>query len=660
MMYTIITKLYKYLFRKRKPELMDRLCHFIVVQVFFVFTAILIIVLYPREDFSTLEKNNQVSVVLDSLRENINRGLEKYKTESNSKEADRVIEGILINNLRSIPDIKYAQLYFQNDANLSTSYFYQSEEFESSNNPDIIMFEDIKKYSKWFGINSEKSQFVELGIENNHIIYAYSFRTVMGDTAFLIVAVKHKFLLFDKTSLLWAILLLFLGTVLTALLMIYLLSNKFNKPYKRLVHGLEKTADGNMYYHLESASGKELIRLVEASNKLSSMLWNDHKKIEDYSIKLRDASISLKESQSLLGVIIENSPVGIITADCNGIIMVYNIKASELFGYCRDDAINRNISDLFPNISVFQNQKHNKDEAGFEVLGRTENGNLFPAYIISSPVIDNNKRIIAYLYMIRDISESKRYQEMMIRLDRYYIKGKMACDVAHEMNNYLAVLSGNLELMPSFIENKKYDKINEKLGLMQETVDNITRFSEGLVESDTDDSYFIKVDLNQLIENVAAFLKPQNRFDSISINTNLTEKMPYVEIDETQIQQVLVNIIENSCEAVAELSGNKEIEISTEIVKHNSNDIAEIIIKDNGTGVPEDKLKLMFKKRFTTRRRGRGIGLITCRKIMDDHSGDISYFYNKGAIIRIHLPITKNSTILNKSNEHSSTLSIIS
>ncbi len=660
MMDKIYTKLYKQLFQKRKPEIMDRLSHYIVVQVFFVFTAILIIVLYPRNELSTLENNNQISVILDSLGKDINRGLEEYKTWTNSEEVDKIIEGILKNSFRSNPDIKYAQLYLNNKTNQPVSYYYQSEIDDITNNPDHIVFDNLEVYSKWTGMNAETPQFVELGIENNHIIYAYSFQTVLSDQAFIIIALKHKYLLFNKTSFLWAILLLFLGTVLTALLMIYLLSKKFKKPYKKLVQGLEKTASGNMYYHLESAGGKELIRLVDASNKLSSMLWNDHKKIEDYSLKLRDAGISLKESQTLLGVIIENSPVGVITADCNGIIMVYNKKASELFGYSRDKAINRNISDLFPNImgGVFQDQTRKKDEEGFEVLGRTENGNMFPAYIISSPVTDNNNRIIAYLYMVRDISESKKFQEMMIRLDRYYIKGKMAGDVAHEMNNYLAVLSGNLELMPSFIENQNYNKINDKLELMQETIDNITRFSERLVESDQDDINFRKIDLNQLIENVSAFLKPQNRFDGINIKTVLTEKMPYVEIDETQIQQVLMNIIENACEAVSDLTGNRKIIISTEITKQDSIDFAEINIKDNGSGVPDEFINQMFMKRFTTRRKGRGMGLITCKKILDGHDGMISYSYDNGAQIRIVFPVTRNYTSTIESNNHTISSSV--
>jgi len=646
----IFTKLYKFLFHKRKPELMDRLSHLIVIQVFFVFSALLIIILYPKQDLSSLEKNNLMLKSLNSFSDYLNRGLENYNTDSNLEETGTIVEGILKKSFQSNSDIRYAKLYFQNKTNSSISYYYQSDLADNPQDPDNVIIDEIDNMPKLTPLNSENSQIVELEIENNYIVYAYNFKLVTGDTALLMVAVKHNFLLFNKTTFLWAILLLFLGTVLTALLMIYLLSNKFKKPYQRLVLGLEKTASGNMYYHLESTGGKELIRLVKASNTLSSRLWDDHKKIEDYTLKLRDAGISLRESQSLLGVIIDNSQVGIITADSNGSIMVYNKKASELFEYKKDDIINMNISDLFQNAkdNLSHNQTQQNDEDGFEILCRAKTGNLFPAYIISSPIMNHDDRVVAHLYMIRDISESKKFQEMMIRLDRYYIKGKMAGDVAHEINNYLAVLSGNLELMPSYIESRKYDKIKSKLGLMQEAVENISRFSERLIESDSDNCEIKKIDLNQLIENVTAFLKPQNRFDGIRFRTNLTEKMPYIEIDETQIQQVLVNLIENAGEAVANMTDNKEIEISSTVFNREAQEFTEIIIKDNGPGVSDDKLSLMFIKRFTTRPRGRGMGLITCRKITEGHGGTISYSYNNGATIRIVLPIKMNYKTMDK------------
>jgi len=313
-----------------------------VIQVFFVFSALLIIILYPKQDLSSLEKNNLILKSLDSFSDNINRGLENYNTDSNPEETGTIVEGILKKSFQSNSDIRYAKLYFQNKTNSSISYYYQSDLADNPQDPDNVIIDEIDNMPKLTPLNSENSQIVELEIENNYIVYAYNFKLVTGDTALLMVAVKHNFLLFNKTTFLWAILLLFLGTVLTALLMIYLLSNKFKKPYQRLVLGLEKTASGNMYYHLESTGGKELIRLVKASNTLSSRLWDDHKKIEDYTLKLRDAGISLRESQSLLGVIIDNSQVGIITADSNGSIMVYNKKASELFEYKkRSDKIQR-------------------------------------------------------------------------------------------------------------------------------------------------------------------------------------------------------------------------------------------------------------------------------------------------------------------------------
>ena len=93
MMDSIFKKINKFLFSKRKPELMDRLSHLIVIQVFFVFSALLIIILYPKQDLSTLEKNSRISAVIENLKENLDNGFENNSIDLKSKEADKIIDG---------------------------------------------------------------------------------------------------------------------------------------------------------------------------------------------------------------------------------------------------------------------------------------------------------------------------------------------------------------------------------------------------------------------------------------------------------------------------------------------------------------------------------------------------------------------------------------
>jgi signal transduction histidine kinase len=228
---------------------------------------------------------------------------------------------------------------------------------------------------------------------------------------------------------------------------------------------------------------------------------------------------------------------------------------------------------------------------------------------------------------------------MILKLDRVASRGKMARDIAHEINNYLAVLQGNLELMPMLLAKNDMPKVDEKLGLMKKTVANISTFTEGLSRFSDENSEFAKEDLNQLIENLLAFVKPQNKFDNIYIGTNLADDLPMVTIDASQIQLLIVSLLSNSAEALAETDDRKWIVVSTSV----SDNGREFYIKfaDGGPGIPEEYHERLFISRFSTRRDGNGLGLITCKNIVDNHRGEISYHKSEEskAIFIVRLPI---------------------
>jgi signal transduction histidine kinase len=212
---------------------------------------------------------------------------------------------------------------------------------------------------------------------------------------------------------------------------------------------------------------------------------------------------------------------------------------------------------------------------------------------------------------------------MILRLDRVASRGKMARDIAHEINNYLAILQGNLELIPLFLAKNDTEKLENKVRVMKDTVDRISHFTDGLTRFSDENSAFTKEDLNQLIENLIAFLKPQNKFDNIAICTNLSDDLPLIEIDSGQIQLLLVHLINNAAEAMPESSERNWIVVSSSYDE--SSKTAAIKVADGGPGIAEENIPKLFLKRFSTKRSGTGLGLITCNNIVDNHMGEISY-----------------------------------
>ena len=144
---------------------------------------------------------------------------------------------------------------------------------------------------------------------------------------------------------------------------------------------------------------------------------------------------------------------------------------------------------------------------------------------------------------------------------------------------------------------------------------------------------------------MVAFLKPQNRFDLVEVCTELAADLPILMLDQGQIQQLLVNLIYNAADSLSQVEGEKRIEIVTSSTTTPDGSWVSVEVRDSGPGVAEDRIDALFKDRFTTKRKGHGIGLITCRKIADNHRGNISYRTEGGAVFAVSFPVERSAEI---------------
>ncbi|MBU8933781.1 MAG: PAS domain S-box protein [candidate division Zixibacteria bacterium] len=643
-MYQNTQKAFEKFVADHKPGLMVRLSHLIIVQVAFVFAAFILIVLYPSAQGSWSRDTERLTAHLKVHESQ----MLTVMGDSNGGPADSLTQAraevVLGETMAVDKGIVLAQLRFHQSDGESLECWYRPDTTAAVGQDLDILCEVRAIDDRQLWGADLHGRLIPLELDNERILYGYSFGEETGNTALLLFVWEHNLLVSDRSAMLYALLILFLGATLSALLMVYLIIRRFNHPYRLLLHGLEQTAQGEMYFEIKGEGEQELDRVRTAFNQISRTLWDDQQKMAQYDHRLKDATVSLKESQILLGTIIENSPVGVVASDLNGSIIIFNRKASELFGYSIREAMGSPLETIFDRAvdSQTDEEKSTDSESGFEIVGRRKDDSHFPAYLISLPLAAGDGSPIAQLYMVRDITESKRFQEMMIRLDRFYNRGRMSGEIAHEINNHLSVLSGNLELLPLAMARGEQEKTDRNLQQMREAVERINRFSDGLMDSNQSvqgDVTLEVCDVNQLVENVITFLKPQNRFDRVTIDTRLSTSVPLVQIDAAQVQQVLVNLVDNAAEAICDSGVEGHIVVSTATTVICGERAACIEVSDNGPGVPSDKVDRLFEHRFTTKLRGNGIGLVTCRKILDGHNGQITYAYDQGAIFTLCLPV---------------------
>lgn len=624
----------------RRPGLMARLSHLIIVQVVFVFGALALIIFYPGDQGSWTRNMRRLETHLKSSSPELLRVMSAVGEAGTDPQGKAIIEAVLEDVLAKERSIVTAHLrvYPPTGSQLDCRYLAKDvNTLEVSSG----MIDDERLWS-----TDMPGRLILLDLDEDRILYSYAFHDETGLSAQLVFVWRHDLVVSDRSALAYALLILFLGATLSALLMVYLIVRRFNRPYRRLLHGLERTARGDLYYEIEADGEDELDRLRTAFNQMSRTLWDDHRKLKQYDHRLKNATVSLEESQLLLGTIIENSPVGIVASDLDGDIMTYNRKASELFGYTAEAALGRPIDFLFDRSVAAQADAETAatKDSGFEIVGRREDGSHFPAYLISVPLSSGDGSPLAHMYMVRDITESKQFQEMMIRLDRFYNRGRMAGEIGHEINNHLSVLSGNLELLSQQLRDGASEKTERNLCQMRDAVERICRFSNGLTESELggqDEAEHELCDVNQMVENVAAFLKPQKRFNRVTIDTQLSAKVPLVRIIAGQIQQVLVNLVDNAAESITATGGEGAITIATSTTVLDGKRAAQIEVIDDGPGLANEDRKRLFVDRFTTKAKGHGIGLVTCAKIVAGHGGKISYAYDDGAIFTVCLPTSQ-------------------
>lgn len=610
-----------------------RLGNLIVLQAIFVFVAIALILFYPGQSREYSESSGPVHALIQDLGQRL---LEQYlnstptamgaTTGTLRDEIQLSGEGITSASLYLVKSDGVVECLHSQGPQLPTAESYEFSEAIPTIRQGLIR--QAAAESPGFYLTNIVSD-----VEKN--IY---YRPLGTDLPVVLVAgVNHDLLISNKTELQYALLLLFLVAVLLSLMTIYLIWKRFRQPLVHLIKRLEKTADGELYYQLETEGDIELNVLSNSFNRLTKTLWSNQQEMKSYNNRLREINASLLQSRMFLATLIDSSPSAIVVTSRDGQIIIFNREAAKVFGYSSDEALGKNVSELFKQPVDLKIADQN-EKPGFEAISLRSDGSAFPVWVTMTPTRSDEGEVWAFVYIIHDITESTSFQEMMIRLDRYSTRGEMAGDIAHEINNYLAVLSGNLELLPILLKKGDPQKIEKKLELMRNTVDRVARFADGLMDTNRDQATPEPTSLNQVVENVLAFLKPQNKFDSVEFKTQLSSELPLIGLDPGQVQQLMVNLVNNATDAAIALGVKPQIRITTQLVKEGGKSFARVEVADNGAGVPEEKVEALFNRRFTTKRKGHGIGLVTCKRIMDAHQGSISYRTEAGAVFTCTFP----------------------
>lgn len=356
----------------------------------------------------------------------------------------------------------------------------------------------------------------------------------------------------------------------------------------------------------------------------------------------------IRDGESYLQAIVDNTVDGLITIDQQGAIGSFNKACEQIFGYSSFEVIGQNVKILMPEPFHQEHDGYLKNHIstgekkiigiGREVYGRRKNGEIFPLDLSVSEVQTKSGRV--YSGILRDITERKKAEEQILRSNKEL--ERFAFIASHDLQEPLRMISS----FTTLLQDEYGDLINEEakqyMGFiidasfrMQNLVTDILEYSR----IGTDISELEEFDADEQLD--IALINLKGVIDSGKVNIR-REKLPIITANATQFGRLLQNLISN---AVKYSDDTRVGEITIDWRESNTEWV--FAIKDNGIGIEEehiDKIFTIFKRlhnkdEFT----GTGIGLSECKRIVELFGGSIwvESAKNKGSTFFFSIPQTQ-------------------
>jgi len=284
---------------------------------------------------------------------------------------------------------------------------------------------------------------------------------------------------------------------------------------------------------------------------------------------------------------------------------------------------------------------------GREFFARRKDGSEIEVEIALNPIHAQDELLI--LTTIVDLTERRRtslemqnLRQELAHFSRVSILGQLASALAHELNQPLGAILRNAEAAELFLQSTKPD-LEELRNIItdirkddQRAGGVINRLRQLLKRRDIE---MQTIDAAKLVDEVVPWLRPDAVSRRVAIDIQTTPGLPLVLGDRVQLQQVLLNLIMNAMDAVADCAPDKR-RVTLQVGSDGDGFVA-VAVTDLGPGIAGDKLNKMFEPFFTTKPQGMGMGLSISRTIIEAHGGRIAALNNPqgGATFRFTLPV---------------------
>ncbi|MDA0322082.1 MAG: PAS domain S-box protein [Verrucomicrobia bacterium] len=347
----------------------------------------------------------------------------------------------------------------------------------------------------------------------------------------------------------------------------------------------------------------------------------------------------LRATRARLKSILDDSADGILVLDRENRILHWNKGAERIFGSTADDVVDTSFDTFVPDdlkqkgelAEIAERVERDGFLADYETRRVAKDGRVLIVNITSTLLRDGSGQAVGRSSIVRDVTESKKIHEELLRTRHLASIGEMAATVAHEIRNPLAGISGAIQVIRDGLDDE-----DPRRNVVREMLEHVSRLDDTvrdmLLLSKPWQPVRQACVLGDVVEKILADMRAHPEFDNVRFSCE-GDGGHDARIDPLLLEQVMMNLFQNAADAMG-WRGEITCRLDGDDRK------VSIEVLDHGSGCSDEVRGKLFDPFFTTKVHGTGLGLAVCKSIMDSHRGEIEIEAEagRGTTVKLSFP----------------------